>query len=44
MIILTYVQDGELKTELIDRHQLCWYLKHTTVYAAREVSWPDADS
>ncbi len=30
--IITYMEKGELKTDLISASELDWYLKNTTVY------------
>ena len=32
MMIITYMSNGTLKTEVIENDELLWYLKNTTVY------------
>ncbi len=34
-MIITYMQDGILYTNIIDQDELGWYLNNTTVYKVR---------
>lgn len=34
-IIITYMENGVLKTEHIDQDELLWYLENTTVYKVK---------